>query len=116
MSEQILTILVCGPLLVTLFIFAAVYGMRSRIKYAKRLFNVYKAKQHQTWLNHDSKRLRTLLLFEILSLALIILISSLAILDLLELTALIISVYLFLVLLGITLSIMLISEVEKRVK
>jgi high-affinity Fe2+/Pb2+ permease len=80
MSDQFLTLIVCLPLAVIIIAIAAILGMRSRMKFAKRLFNTYKARRtDQNFEMPNQGFIRALYIFALLSITSILILGILTI-------------------------------------
>jgi uncharacterized membrane protein YbaN (DUF454 family) len=68
MSDQNLFLPICGTFLFLLVLITAIFGMRARLKFAKRLLNVYNDKKTlDNWLKTHKTKHRLLLLISLSS-------------------------------------------------
>ncbi len=68
MSNQNLFLPICGTFLILLILLAAIFGMRSRLRFANQLRKVYKDKEKtENWLTTHKKKQRLLLLLALIS-------------------------------------------------
>ena len=117
MTDQNLFLPVCGTFLFLLVLITAIFGMRARLKFAKRLLNVPKDKtKFDNWLKINKAKHRLLLLISLTSSLGIIVLGVLVLNGTLFLSKLLLTIFMILFLSGITAGTRMLIDYERLVK
>ena len=119
MSNQNLFFPVCVPLLILFVFVVAIFGMRSRLRFADRLSNGCKDKKKlEYWASHNQKKRRLLLLIALVSILGIAVLWLLTIADVITPSIITLMIFgtLTLVVIGIMTGFLLLKDIEKLVK
>jgi hypothetical protein len=116
MSNQNFFLPVCGSLIFLFVLIVAIIGMRSRLRFAKRLFSAYKNKSAiKNWGKYKNKH-QLLLLVALVSILGILFLSLLILTDILNLSNILLLGYVVLILSCMTSGILLLIDLEKLIK
>jgi len=117
MSEQNLFLPICGTFLLLLVLTAAIFGMRARLKFAKRLHNAYKDQERiGVWLKTHKTKQRLLLLICLGSSLGILVLGILTLSGLLLISKTVLTIFAILLLMGIISGTLLLIDYERLVK
>lgn len=117
MSDQNLFLPICGPLLFLLVLLTAIFGMRARFRFAKRLRNAYNDKEKiDSWLKTHKNKQRLLLLTSLISTLGILVLGALTLSGILIVSKILLLVFAILFLLGIISGILILIDYEKLAK
>ena len=116
MSDQNLFLPVCGPLILLFILIVAITGMKSRLRFAKRLFNAYKDENKMENWRKNSNRHRLFLLIALFSILGILSLGLLIFTGLLPMSNMLLIGFVVLVLLCLISGVVMLIELEKLVK
>lgn len=117
MADQNLFLPICGPLLFALILVVAIFGMRARLEFARRLRMAYKDKSKiNPWIQAHRTKHRVLSLLCLLSILGIFFLGGLILSGVLQVSTLILIVFGSFILLGIVCGTLLLLDLEKLAK
>lgn len=117
MTDQNLFLPICGTFLFLLVLITAIFGMRARLKFAKRLFNVYKDRTKlDNWLKISKPRHRLLLLISLASSLGIIGLGVLVLSGTLFMSKFLLTIFVILFLSGIIAGTLMLIDYQRLVK
>ena len=116
MSDQNLFLPVCGPLIFLFILVVAIMGMRSRLRFAKRLFNAYKDENRMENWRKNSNKHKLFLLMALFSILGILSLSLLIFTGILSMSNILLIVFVALILLCLISGIIMLIDLEKLAK
>ena len=116
MSDQNLFLPVCGPLIFLFVFIVAIIGMRSRLRFAERLFSAYKDKNRiESWHKNKNKH-KLLLLTALVSILGILFLSLLILIGILSVSSILLITYVVLILSCLISGILILADLERLAK
>jgi uncharacterized membrane protein YbaN (DUF454 family) len=116
MANQNLFLPVCVPLIFLFVLAVAIMGMRSRLRFAKRLFSVHKDENRfENWRKNKNKH-RLLALMVLVSIIGILLLSLLILVGALSMSNILLTIFVVLILSCLISGILILVELEKITK
>lgn len=116
MSDQNLFLPVCGPLIFLFILVVAIIGMRSRLRFAKRLFSAYKDENRMENWRKNSNKHKLFLLMALFSILGILSLSLLIFTGILLMSNILLIVFVALTLLCLISGIIMLIDLEKLAK
>ena len=116
MSNQNLFLPVCGPLIFLFILVVAIIGMKSRLRFAKRLLSAYKDENRiENWRKNKNKH-KLLLLMALVSILGILFLSLLILTGILSMSNIVLMIYVVLILSCLISGILILADLEKLAK
>lgn len=115
MQNQILTILICLPLLIASIVIVAIIGMRPRMAFANKVFKAYEKNKIENKPSQSTNKRKKLIFLRLVLLFVVFALSILIVTGILNFSAFMLGVYLILILVSVWIGHIIHKDIEKDI-